>query len=91
MLIHNENSGTLRYSQALVSCNEAQMEKLTWTVPEAAKALGIGRTAAYEAARTGQIPAVRIGRRVLIPVAALENFVSGLVNKEPSGGPEISD
>ncbi len=34
--------------------------KRTYTVPEAAKLLGIGRTAAYEAARTGQIPTIRI-------------------------------
>lgn len=47
------------------------MEKKTLTVPEAAKALGIGRTAAYEAARTGQLPTIKIGKRILVPVTAL--------------------
>jgi excisionase family DNA binding protein len=41
------------------------------TVPEAARLLRISRGAAYEAVRMGQIPSVRIGRRVLIPTALL--------------------
>ncbi len=51
------------------------MDKQTLTVPEAAKALGIGRSAAYEAARTGQIPTIRIGKRILVPIAALERLL----------------
>ena len=49
--------------------------KRTHTIPEAAKILGIGRTAAYEAARTGQIPTISIGKRRLVPVAALERLL----------------
>jgi excisionase family DNA binding protein len=41
------------------------------TVEEAARALRIGRSAAYEAVRRGQLPALRIGRRVLVPVPRL--------------------
>lgn len=41
------------------------------TVEEAAAVLGIGRTAAYEAVRRGQVPALRLGRRVLVPVPRL--------------------
>ena len=51
------------------------MDRKTLSVPEAAKALGIGRSAAYEAARTGQIPTVKIGKRILVPVAALERML----------------
>ncbi len=51
------------------------MDKQTLTVPEAAEALGIGRAAAYEAARTGQIPTIKIGKRILVPVAALERLL----------------
>lgn len=54
------------------------MDKQTLTVPEAAKVLGIGRAAAYEAARTGQIPTIKIGKRILVPMAALEQLL-----KEP--------
>ena len=46
-------------------------EKLTMTIDTAAKLLGISRGLAYEAARTGQIFTIRIGRRYLVPVAWL--------------------
>ena len=45
--------------------------RLTWTVTEAAKLLGISSTSAYEAARRGELPVRVIGRRMLIPRAAL--------------------
>lgn len=43
----------------------------TISVEEAARVIGIGRSAAYEAARTGAIPTRRLGRRLLVPVPAL--------------------
>lgn len=49
--------------------------RLTLTIDETAELLGIGRTLAYEAARTGRLPTIRIGRRVLVPVAELELLV----------------
>jgi excisionase family DNA binding protein len=45
--------------------------RTTISVEEAAKVIGIGRSAAYEAARTGQLPTRRLGRRLLVPVPAL--------------------
>ena len=41
------------------------------SVVEVAELLGIGRSAAYEACRRGDIPTRRLGRRLLIPVPAL--------------------
>ena len=52
------------------------MKKRTYSVEEAAKILGIGRSAAYQAVRTGEIPAIRIGRRLLVPVQSLEQLLS---------------
>jgi excisionase family DNA binding protein len=43
----------------------------TISVEQAAHVLGLGRTAAYEAARRGEFPTRRLGRRVLVPVPAL--------------------
>jgi excisionase family DNA binding protein len=40
-------------------------------VEEAGRLLRLSRGSAYEAARTGQIPTIRIGRRLLVPRAAL--------------------
>ena len=50
-------------------------ERRTITVTEAAKILGIGRAAAYEGARSGDIPTIRIGKRILVPVVALERML----------------
>jgi excisionase family DNA binding protein len=51
--------------------------RLTLTVEEAAATLGISRAFAYEAVRRGEIPSIRIGRRVLVPRAALEKLLEG--------------
>jgi excisionase family DNA binding protein len=50
---------------------------LTISVPEAGKRLGVGRNQAYEAARSGQLPTIRIGKRLLVPVVALERLLRG--------------
>jgi len=51
------------------------IDRKTMSVPEAANYLGIGRNSAYEAARTGQIPTIRIGRLLRVPVAAMERML----------------
>jgi excisionase family DNA binding protein len=43
----------------------------TLRVEHAGRLLGISRSTAYEAARTGQIPALRFGKRLVVPTAAL--------------------
>lgn len=47
------------------------------SVPEAAKILGIGRRQAYRAVQDGEIPAVRIGRRILVPLSKLNALIEG--------------
>ena len=54
-----------------------QADRKTLTILEAANALGIGRNAAYEAARRGEIPTIRIGKRLLVPLVALERLLQG--------------
>jgi len=49
--------------------------RLTLTVEEVASLLGLGRTATYEAARRGEIPSRRLGRRVIVPVPALLDWL----------------
>jgi excisionase family DNA binding protein len=49
----------------------------TLTIPEVAVLLGVGRNTLYEAARRGEIPTLRIGRRLLVPRLALENWLTG--------------
>lgn len=66
---------------------EMKQENLTMTVEEAAVALGISRNLAYEAARDGRIPAIRIGRRLLVSRRALEKILEDpqSVNLMPAG------
>jgi excisionase family DNA binding protein len=47
----------------------------TLTVDEAAAVLGIGRSSAYTAARSGDLPVIRIGKRLLVPVGALRRML----------------
>jgi|TARA_B100000315_G_C14502871_1_gene553170 excisionase family DNA binding protein len=51
------------------------MARMTFTITEAANLLGIGRTAAYQAARDGKIPIITIGGRRLVPVGLFEKFL----------------
>ncbi|WP_404387398.1 helix-turn-helix domain-containing protein [Humibacillus xanthopallidus] len=54
-----------------------QNSRLTCTVPEAGRLLGIGRDAAYRAAAKGEIPTLRLGRRLVVPLAQLELLLGG--------------
>jgi excisionase family DNA binding protein len=47
----------------------------TFTVEEVAEICKISRWLAYEAAKNGTLPALRIGRRYIISRAALERFL----------------
>lgn len=49
----------------------------TVSVEEAGRLLGIGRNQAYAAAHAGQIPVIRIGKRMLVPKAALDRMLAG--------------
>ena len=53
-----------------------QQGRQTMSVEEAARALGCGRNAAYQAVRSGQIPSIRLGRRIVVPRAALEQLLA---------------
>ena len=51
------------------------VEKATLTVPETATYLGIGRTTTYALVKAKEIPALRIGRQIRIPKAALDEWL----------------
>lgn len=50
-------------------------ERLALSVEEAARRLGMSRKALYAHVAAGRIPCIKLGRRVLIPVAALLRMV----------------
>ena len=49
--------------------------KITYSIAEASKVLGISKTNTYKDAHEGLVPSLKIGSRILIPVQALEEFV----------------
>ena len=50
-------------------------ERLTVSVPEAAKLLGIARNSAYNAVHEGRLPHLKIGKRIVVPRVALERLL----------------
>ena len=56
---------------------ERNPRRQTLTIAEAARALGIGRNQAYEAAHRGEIPTIKIGKRLLVPRIAFEKLLNG--------------
>ncbi len=44
--------------------------------PEAGRKLGLSRNSSYEAAARGDIPTIRIGRRLLVPKVAFERLLA---------------
>jgi len=57
-------------------------KRLTITVGEAGRILGISRGLAYQMAREGRIPTIRFGRRLVVPKTAIEHLL-----REPEASP----
>ncbi len=53
----------------------SEVEPLVFSVEQAAAALGIGRSLAFDLVRRGELPAVRLGRRRVIPRHLLVNWL----------------
>ncbi len=54
---------------------EGPLDELLVSVEEAARRLGVGRSAMYELLASGQIGRVKVGRRTLVPVQELRSWV----------------
>lgn len=53
----------------------AHNAKQTISVREAAHILGLGNRSIYNAVSRGEIPSIRVGRRLLIPKKAIERLL----------------
>ena len=49
-----------------------------WSVTEVAVVLGISRVHAYDLVAQGEIPHVRLGRRIVVPKVAVEELLRGV-------------
>jgi excisionase family DNA binding protein len=50
-----------------VTIDEARQLPTVLSVEHAGRLLGLGRSASYEAARRGELPTLKFGRRLLVP------------------------
>ena len=60
-------------------------DRLTLTVEQAGKMLGISRATAYQLANQGELQAIRLGRRLLISKAGLARMVNEARTKTQTG------
>lgn len=60
-------------------------EKLALTVKETSELLGLSRNSTYQGVLTGEIPCVKVGKRILIPRLALEKMLAEVGNKTVVG------
>jgi excisionase family DNA binding protein len=55
----------------------SESERQTYTMKEVQARFGLGRNAAYAAVKSGAIPSIRIGKKILIPKAPVDRLLDG--------------
>lgn len=55
--------------------NETLHETSVYTVAQVAKKLGISKTHAFKLCNEGVIPCLRLGRRIVVPIAAFNEWI----------------
>ena len=68
-----------------------ELERLTYTVEEAGRILGISRGLAYALVKAGDIPAVQLGRRLVVPRPALQALLEDARLGAPASEGIVSD
>ncbi len=61
-------------------------QPLCVTPSEAAQLLSVGRTKMYTLLKCGEIPSIRVGRKILIPIKELEAWLCKQLGQPPDGG-----
>lgn len=54
------------------------IEPINLSIPEAVEASGLGRTTLFARIRSGELESIKDGRRRLIPVSALHDYMQKL-------------
>jgi excisionase family DNA binding protein len=67
----DSSSGELRVPAAPSKANQ----RLTVSVEEAGRLLGISRGHAYALVNRGEIPSLRLGRRIVVPMRAIDRLL----------------
>ncbi len=67
---------------------ENTTKRETLSVIDAAQVLGIGRSRTYQAVRSGELPARKLGKRWLIPRVALDRWFAEVTANPPTSAGE---
>jgi len=67
------------------------MTRQTISVRDAGKVLGLGANAAYRAVKAGDIPSIKLGGKIVVPLPALEKMLQGNQREENASLPPASD
>jgi len=65
----------MKLAAAATAVGEVDWTQPTQPVEVAAAVLGIGRSSAYKAVASGELPHVRIGSRIVVPTTVLRRMV----------------
>jgi excisionase family DNA binding protein len=60
---------------AALSAQQSDSHRQTYSVEDAGEILGLSRGAAYARAKDGSLPTIRMGKRLLVPKAALDKML----------------
>ena len=60
----------------LTQANNSAVIPVFLTVEQVAKRLYVGRSTAYNMVNSGEIPSIRFGRLIRVPVSALDQYLS---------------
>ncbi len=61
--------------------NTQAIHPLIYNVDEACQALGLSRTVIYELIRSGRLRSIKQGRRRLVPLQAVEDYVRAMMRE----------
>ena len=62
-------------SKKVVLAGQSVSQRQTLSVEDAGEILGLSRGAAYARAKDGSLPTIRLGKRLLVPKAALDKLL----------------
>ena len=56
--------------------------KIAYSIKEVANTLGCGMNTTYELVHSGELPSFKIGRKIMVPASAIEEFVNNKLNAQ---------
>ncbi len=61
-----------------IEIKQTSTDSLVWRVyPDVARLLGLSKTTVWARVHDGSIPSIKLGRRYVVPKAALEELING--------------